>query len=74
MAERRFIHATPTLFNAGTMHVKIVMIALTGPAPNEQLFLGCAQGNVLDVDRFTIQSDSISGIYDTLKECALISK
>lgn len=51
MSNGYFIHATPTLFNAGTM--------------NEQLsscFL------------LMMREDSINGIYDTLKQCALISK
>ncbi len=51
MSEKWFIHATPTLFNAGT--------------PKSQLsscFL------------LTMKEDSIEGIYDTLKQCALISQ
>lgn len=51
MSLRYFIHASPTLFNAGT--------------PNPQMsscFL------------VAMKDDSIEGIYDTLKECALISK
>ena len=51
MSERSFIHASPTLFNAGT--------------PNGQLsscFLLC------------MKEDSVDGIYDTLKDCAVISK
>jgi len=51
MSRRRFTHATPTLFNAGT------------PTPQmSSCFL------------LTMKSDSIDGIYDTLKQCALISK
>lgn len=51
MSKRYFIHATPTLFNAGT------------PCPQmSSCFL------------LTILEDSIEGIYDTLKQCALISK
>jgi len=51
MSRRRFTHATPTLFNAGT------------PQPQmSSCFL------------LTMKSDSIDGIYDTLKNCALISK
>jgi ribonucleoside-diphosphate reductase alpha chain len=51
MSEKWFIHATPTLFNAGT------------PKPQlSSCFL------------LTMQSDSILGIYDTLKQCALISQ
>merc|ERR1711920_1001650 len=51
MSQRKFTHATPTLFNAGT------------PQPQmSSCFL------------LTMKSDSIDGIYDTLKQCALISK
>ena len=50
MANKLFIHATPTLFNAGT---------------NRPQLSSCF---LLDSD------DSIEGIFDTLKECALISK
>jgi len=51
MSERKFTHASPTLFNAGT------------PQPQmSSCFL------------LTMKSDSIDGIYDTLKQCALISK
>lgn len=50
MSKKYFIHATPTLFNAGT------------PRPQ------CSSCFVLSA------SDSIEGIFDTLKECALISK
>jgi len=51
MSLRKFTHATPTLFNAGT------------PTPQmSSCFL------------LTMKSDSIDGIYDTLKNCALISK
>ncbi|KAH3902744.1 probable Ribonucleoside-diphosphate reductase large chain 1 [Saccharomycodes ludwigii] len=51
MSQRYFIHASPTLFNAGT------------PRPQmSSCFL------------VAMKDDSIEGIYDTLKECALISK
>lgn len=51
MSEKWFIHATPTLFNAGT------------PKPQlSSCFL------------LTMQSDSISGIFGTLKQCAEISQ
>jgi ribonucleoside-diphosphate reductase alpha subunit len=51
MSQRKFTHATPTLFNAGT------------PCPQmSSCFL------------LTLKEDSIDGIYDTLKQCALISK
>jgi ribonucleoside-diphosphate reductase subunit M1 len=51
MSDRWFIHASPTLFNAGT------------PRPQlSSCFLVC------------MKDDSIDGIYDTLKTCAMISK
>ncbi|KAF9048000.1 ribonucleotide reductase alpha subunit [Hymenopellis radicata] len=51
MSEKYFIHASPTLFNAGT------------PKPQmSSCFLVC------------MKDDSIEGIYDTLKDCAMISK
>jgi len=51
MSQKYFIHATPTLFNAGT--------------PKAQ----CSSCYLLQME-----SDSIEGIYNTLKESALISK
>ena len=51
MSLKKFIHATPTLFNSGT--------------PRPQL-ASCFLQAMID--------DSIVGIYDTLKSCALISK
>ena len=51
MSEKWFIHATPTLFNAGT------------PKPQmSSCFL------------LSMTKDSIAGIFDTLKRCALISQ
>ncbi|MFN8393296.1 MAG: ribonucleoside-diphosphate reductase subunit alpha [Bacteroidia bacterium] len=51
MSEKWFIHATPTLFNAGT------------PKPQlSSCFL------------LSVQGDSISGIFGTLKQCAEISQ
>ncbi len=51
MSEKWFIHATPTLFNAGT------------PRPQlSSCFL------------LTIKEDSIPGIFETLKQCAIISQ
>ena len=51
MSKKFFVHATPTLFNAGT------------PLPQ------CSSCFLLGVP-----ADSVSGIYDALKKCALISK
>jgi ribonucleoside-diphosphate reductase alpha subunit len=51
MSQKWFIHASPTMFNAGT------------PRPQmSSCFL------------LTMKDDSIEGIYDTLKQCAMISK
>ncbi|CAG9322804.1 unnamed protein product [Blepharisma stoltei] len=51
MSEKWFTHASPTLFNAGTVNNQM-----------SSCFL------------LQMQEDSIEGIYDTLKQCALISK
>lgn len=51
LSTKRFTHATPTLFNAGT--------------PNQQLSSCFLVG---------MKGDSIKGIYDTLQDCATISK
>jgi intein/homing endonuclease len=51
MSQKYFTHATPTLFNAGTIHPQLSSCYL-----------------------LAMESDSIDGIYNTLKECALISK
>jgi ribonucleotide reductase alpha subunit len=51
MSEKYFIHATPTLFNAGTKRPQL-----------SSCFL------------LSMKDDSIGGIYETLKDCALISK
>ena len=51
ISNKYFIHATPTLFNAGTNNEQLASCFLTA-----------------------MKDDSISGIFDTLKDCALISK
>ncbi|CCF56435.1 hypothetical protein KAFR_0B01360 [Kazachstania africana CBS 2517] len=51
MSLKYFIHATPTLFNAGTPHPQMSSCFLV-----------------------SMKDDSIDGIFETLKECALISK
>lgn len=51
LSNKYFIHATPTLFNAGTNTPQLSSCFLVG-----------------------MEEDSIHGIYDTLKECAVISK
>lgn len=51
MSRKYFIHATPTLFNAGTQRQQMSSCFLVH-----------------------MQEDSLNGIFDTLKDCALISK
>lgn len=51
LSARKFTHASPTLFSAGTNNAQLA-----------SCFLTC------------MKSDSIEGIYDTLKQCAIISK
>ncbi|KAJ3191569.1 Ribonucleoside-diphosphate reductase large subunit, partial [Irineochytrium annulatum] len=51
MSEKLFTHASPTLFNAGTVRPQL-----------SSCFL------------LTMKDDSIEGIYETLKSCAMISK
>ena len=51
LSRKQCIHATPTLFNSGTMNGQLASCFLMG-----------------------VNEDSISGIYDSLKDCALISK
>jgi len=51
MSNKWFIHASPTLFHAGTREPQLSSCFLLG-----------------------IREDSIEGIYDTLRQCALISK
>jgi ribonucleoside-diphosphate reductase alpha subunit len=51
MSQKKFTHATPTLFNAGTPHPQLSSCYL-----------------------IAMENDSIDGIYNTLKDCALISK
>jgi ribonucleoside-diphosphate reductase alpha chain len=51
LSQKYFIHATPTLFNAGTPRQQLSSCFLLG-----------------------MEEDSIDGIYNTLKDCAKISK
>ena len=51
MSQKYFTHATPTLFNAGTVRPQLSSCYLVA-----------------------MENDSIDGIYNTLRECALISK
>jgi len=51
LSKKEYIHATPTLFNAGTKREQLASCFL-----------------------LSMKDDSVEGIYDTLKDCALISK
>ena len=51
MANKDFIHATPTLFNAGTKREQLASCFL-----------------------LAMKDDSVDGIFNTLKDCAKISK
>eukprot|EP00918_Siedleckia_nematoides_P017664 GHVU01037956.1.p1 GENE.GHVU01037956.1~~GHVU01037956.1.p1 ORF type:complete len:583 (-),score=44.40 GHVU01037956.1:301-2049(-) len=51
LSNHEFIHATPTLYNAGT---------------NREQFASCFL--------LAMEDDSVIGIYDTLKDCAIISQ
>ena len=51
ISNKDFIHATPTLFNAGTTREQLASCFL-----------------------LAMKDDSVTGIFDTLKDCALISK
>ncbi|MBF76236.1 ribonucleoside-diphosphate reductase subunit alpha [Candidatus Poribacteria bacterium] len=51
MSQKDFIHATPTLFNAGTKREQLASCFL-----------------------LAMKEDSVEGIYETLKDCSLISK
>lgn len=51
LSDKDFIHATPTLFNAGTVKNQL-----------SSCFL------------LAMKDDSIEGIFDTLKQCAIVSK
>jgi ribonucleoside-diphosphate reductase subunit M1 len=51
LSTKKFIHATPTLFNSGTKNPQLSSCYLLG-----------------------MEDDSIDGIYNTLKDCANISK
>ena len=51
LSNKEFIHATPTLFNAGTKREQLASCFL-----------------------LSMKDDSVDGIFDTLKDCATISK
>ena len=83
MSERYFIHATPTLFNAGTcrpqmsscflVHMKVRSRAgpgQAGPGAHDRSRVSNRSAHVCVCG----QEDSIEGIFDTLKTCACISK
>lgn len=66
MSEKFFTHASPTLFNAGTPHPQL-----------SSCFLLTMSDDSIDGTRILRYNSTISyktGIYDTLKSCAMISK
>ena len=78
MSERWFTHATPTLFNAGTTFPQLsswcarFIPLLRAASPKHRLTcMLCVLSYLLGIDQ---SMDSIDGIYDTLKNCAKISK
>ena len=67
-----FTHASPTLFNAGTPRNQLsryLGFLLRIHALPGTLISACCSCFLL-----TMKDDSIDGIYDTLKQCAMISK
>ena len=77
MSQRFFTHATPTLFNGGTPRPQLsscflLMMKVQGSWRVARLCWHLAAPRGVPVPY--LQEDSISGIYDTLKNCACISK
>lgn len=90
MSQRWFTHASPTLFNAGTprpqVHFMLMLYISKSSSfcrhafvifdnPSSHLF-GYAHvlWQLSSCFLVCMKDDSIEGIYDTLKECAIISK
>jgi ribonucleoside-diphosphate reductase subunit M1 len=72
MSEKWFIHATPTLFNSGTNKPQLsrygIMVGLFYATIFIFFFL------LFSCFLLKMKDDSIEGIFDTLKQCAIISK
>ena len=73
MSEKWFIHATPTLFNSGTERPQLSrFFNLT---MIENFFLKYLYLKInLSCFLLAMRDDSIEGIFDTLKQCSIISK
>ena len=69
LSDRWFTHASPTLFNAGT-----VAIRTCTPPFSHCVRAGTPRPQLSSCFLVCMKNDSIEGIYDTLKECAVISK
>ena len=82
MSQRWFTHASPTLFNAGTPRPQVrYSCALVGMTLFSHVNFGsylveslCLILQLSSCFLVCMKEDSIEGIYDTLKECAVISK
>lgn len=89
MSQHWFTHATPTLFNAGTPRPQVWYIFLCFylqfklPYPSfeylpfwffHSLHMSWVLWQLSSCFLLCMKDDSIEGIYDTLKKCAIISK
>jgi ribonucleoside-diphosphate reductase subunit M1 len=83
MSQRWFTHASPTLFNAGTPRPQVYVYTCVADAVSLFSYVNFASdldGSFHLVFQLSscflvcMKEDSIEGIYDTLKECAVISK
>ena len=72
MSDRWFTHASPTLFNSGKLLVLIFSIGYL--VLFHFIFSGTCRPQLSSCFLLTMSEDSIEGIYDTLKQCAIISK
>ena len=68
LSEKWFTHATPTLFNAGNTCFALLYV------DNCVLVLGTTKAQMASCYLLTMCDDSIEGIFETLRRCAIISK
>lgn len=71
LSEKWFTHASPTLFNAATPRPQLSRYSVLFTNPFCKLILIYC---LLSCFLLTMKDDSIDGIYETLKQCAIISK
>ncbi|VDM36016.1 unnamed protein product [Hydatigera taeniaeformis] len=71
MSGKWLIHASPTLFNAGTPNAQMSSCFLVTMKDDS---IEGIYDTLKHCFLVTMKDDSIEGIYDTLKQCALISK